>query len=105
MMLRDLILSLRAQPADKRLKLGFANPHSYRGYYNELAFEPKKDVTVGEMLAAATSALGATYGGYKGGQYTMNECTDCWLAEYGDCGEALGLILLGYMLRDESTVK
>lgn len=87
MSLGELIAALEA--ADPRLILpdGFHNPHSYRGYYEQLAFEPAQNVTVGAMLADARSALGAVYEGYKGGSYRMVDYTDCWIAEYGSTGD------------------
>lgn len=99
MTLDELIAALEAEDPDKVLPLGFTNPHSWRGVYSELAFEPTADVTVGRMLADAQSALGATYEGWKGGDYTMDGLTDCWLAEegHGD-GETLGPILLTLLL-------
>lgn len=100
MMLGDLIERLEKESPDTVLRLGFARPHSYRGYYDQLAFEPREAVTVGSMLAAAKEALGKTYQGYKGGDYTMGGYTDCWLAEYGTSGEELGARLLDYMLKD-----
>lgn len=98
MTLGDLIKQLeRADPA-KVVPLGFGNPHSYRGYYEQLAFEPKAGVTVGQMLADAKEALHTTYQGWKGGDYTMNEYTTVWLAEPGCTGEGIGPVLLAYML-------
>jgi hypothetical protein len=95
-----LIEALEAEDPSLVCPRGFARPHSYRGYYDELAFEPARDVTVGEMLAAAKSALGSTYGGWKGGDYTMSEYTYCWLAYRGDTGETLGAVLVSHLLRD-----
>ena len=79
---------------------GFSGPHSYRGYYEDLAFRPAKNVTVGTMLVAARSAVGQVFSGYKGGDYTMDENTDCWLAEYGDTGIpiVIGSTLAVYVL-------
>jgi hypothetical protein len=108
MMLNELIALLEAEDPAKVLPLGFSNPHSWRGVYSELAFEPTANITVGQMLAEARSALGATYEGWKGGEYTMDGLTDCWLAEegHGD-GETLGPILLTLLLAagqlDEAT--
>jgi len=84
--LGELIAYLKTLPPDQRVKHGFTDPHSYRGYYEDLAFEPCEETTVGAMLAAAESALGGVFQGYKGGQYKMTEHTDCWLAEYGNVG-------------------
>ena len=98
MVLRDLIRVLKQERPDKIVPLGFHAPHSYRGIYAELAFEPKEGTTVGEMLACAEQALNTTYTGYKGGEYTMGEFTECNLAYYGDCGESIGTFLLDYMV-------
>jgi hypothetical protein len=98
MTLGELIAALAAAPAGKAVAHGFGNPHSYRGYYDEVAFEPARNITVGDMLAAARSALGATFQGWKGGDYVMKEYTDCWLATEGDCGETIGPVLLRLML-------
>lgn len=65
--------------------VGFANPHSYRGYYERVAFEPTGNTTVGNMLAAAKSALGATYTGYKGGEFTMDADSLVHVACWGQC--------------------
>lgn len=97
--LGELITTLEAADPDKVVPFGFDNPHSYRGYYHDLAFEIATDVTVAAMLADARSALHATYEGWKGGDYTMDEDSDVWLVwERGDCGETLGRVLLHLML-------
>lgn len=98
MVLKDLIAFLETQPKDKVVPLGFNYPHSYRGFYSELAFEPKENATIGEMLDCAKEALDSTYEGYKGGDYTMDEYTNCYLAEYGCTGEGIGIYFLKYMV-------
>ena len=98
MTLRELIDFLTDKDADIVAKIGFANPHSYRGYYDELAFEPAENVTVGKMLESAKKALGTTYCGWKGGDFKMEEYTDVWLAVEGRCGEGIGPTLLLYMV-------
>ena len=98
MTLGELIKFLKSKDRKKIVPLGFDNPHSYRGYYEELAFEPALNISVEEMLDCAKEALGNTYEGYKGGIYKMGNSTDVWLAEYGHCGESIGPILLKYML-------
>ena len=98
MTLGELIAALEKLNPELEVPLGFGEPHSYRGDYYDLAFEPKRNVTVGEMLADAKSALGTTYQGYKGGDFTMNEWTTCWLAEYGSTGETIGPYFLGLLL-------
>lgn len=97
--LGDLIAALEAADPAQRVPLGFTEPHSYRGYYDELAFEVTADVTVGAMLADARSALGATYQGWKGGDYPMDADTPVWLVEReGTTGEQCGAVSLHLML-------
>ncbi len=98
MTLGELIKALEKQNPDLVVPHGFSEPHSYRGYYDELAFEPADNMTIGKMLKCAKYALGKTYTGYKGGDYTMHEWTDVWLAHYGCCGESIGPTLLSYMI-------
>jgi hypothetical protein len=79
-------------------KLGFHNPHSYRGYYEDLCFEPAENVPVGIMLLAAKESLGKTFEGYKGGSFTMEDYTTCWLGYYGHSGgEVIGNVMLSFM--------
>lgn len=92
----------------KVLPIGFRDPCSYRGDYYDLAFEIRRDVRVADMLADARSALGKTFQGYKGGDYTMRESTPVWLVpDYSCCGESLGALLMtalvdGSAFREES---
>jgi hypothetical protein len=100
--LADLITRLEreheAHPG-KHVRTGFHRAQSYRGYYHDLAFEIAHDVTVTAMLDTARQALGATFQGWKGGDYTMGEYTQVWLIpEPGDCGESLGAVLLELLL-------
>lgn len=85
--------------------VGFEHPHSYRGIYSELAFEPARGISIGDMLASAKSALGKTFTGYKGGSFTMGEHSDCYLANYGCSGEAIGVVLLGYMCGEHQSAE
>ena len=73
---------------DKLLRVGFSNPHSYRGYYEQLAFEP---ITSGAQSCAhaleiVRPCLGQVFEGYKGSEYTMHGYTECWFAWYGQSG-------------------
>jgi hypothetical protein len=102
MTLDELITALEAEDPDRVVPLGFTNPHSYRGDYMDLAFEPTADVTIGAMLHAARSAKGTTYEGWKGGEYTMLGYTDCWLAVEGHGGgEIIGPVLLTLLLASD----
>ena len=98
MTLEELIAALEAENPDRTLPLGFTNPHSWRGDYMQLAFEPAANVTIGAMLTDARSALGATYDGWKGGEYTMDKYTDCYLAWRGRVGEEIGPVMLTLLL-------
>jgi hypothetical protein len=66
------------------------DPGSYRGYYADLAFDSKdSSVSAGELLAEAQGAIGKTFTGYKGGDFTMDADTPLWRANYGHCGRAI----------------
>lgn len=97
MFLKELIEYLERKDPNIVVSVGFCCPHSYRGYYTELGFVPKKNTTVGDMLECAKGALGSTYVGWKGGEFTMGEYTDVYLAEYGDTGDEICNVLLDYM--------
>ena len=78
---------LSKQPTDRVCQYGFSNPHSYRGYYEQVAFEPANYVTIGEMLSCVDYALTGTFEGYKGGEYHYDESTPVNIAYYGSCSE------------------
>jgi len=100
--LESLITRLRAEP-DHVVAVGFHNPHSYRGYYTDLAFEVCGPTTIDHLLAVAEGALGVTFTGWKGGDYTMRDYTSVWLVrEEGECGESLGAVLLELLLANVS---
>ena len=75
---------------------GFHNAHSYRGHYEELAVEPKDNVPVSEMISCLERAVGETYTGYKGGEFTMIGSEDVYLAFEGCCGDRI----IGYKVTD-----
>lgn len=69
---------------------GPSEPHSYRGYYSDLAFEQSDSpINAGAFLADLKASLGKTFEGYKGGDYVMADDTPLWMASYGDCGPAI----------------
>jgi len=100
MQLKHLIETLKKHDPNLVVPHGFGFPHSYRGYYEDLAFIPRENVTVGSMLWDAEVALGSTYQGWKGGDFRMVEYTEVWLADEGHEGESLGSRLLAYMLAE-----
>lgn len=87
MNLGELIYVLRSVDPEKVVANGFKNPHSYRGIYADVAFEPATDVTVGSMLEAAENALQWTFTAWKGGEYTYDENDDVWIAVEGCCAD------------------
>ena len=99
MTLGELIKALEKAEPGRVVRFGFSMPDSYRGFYDQVAFRPAQNVTVASMLSYAREALGNTYTGYKGGEFTMDEHTDVWIAEYGQSeGDGIGPTLLRYML-------
>lgn len=95
MNLKNLIEWLEKQSPNAIVPHGFGIPRSYRGYYDQLAFEPVENAVILDMLEHARSALGTTFTGYKGGEYTMDEWTECWIAEYGTSeGDKIGPTML-----------
>jgi hypothetical protein len=101
MTLGELIALLETLPRDRVCVHAFTNPHSWRGVYAELAFEPADNRTIGEMLSAARSAVGTTYQGYKGGYYTMSEWTSVHIERYGTGEDLLPEYGIQWMLGEQ----
>jgi hypothetical protein len=61
-----------------------SKPESYRGYYCDLSFPPSSSpITVRQLLLFASSAIGETFEGYKGGDFAMHAKTPLWASPYG----------------------
>lgn len=61
---------------------------SFRGYYEDLAIGYAKDeCTVECLLALLNDAVGKTFSGYKGGEYTMCTDTVVWVANHGESAD------------------
>ena len=86
MKLGRLIDWLKEQDPKLTVKYGFGGPHSDRGSYDELAFEPVDEATFGDMLKYAELANGSTFTGWKGGLYTMDRSTSVYIGDFGECG-------------------
>lgn len=98
MTLGDMIVALegiRDQTTDIVLPMSLlpVGVDSYRGYLDNLAInwyhrDDHKGVapTVGTLLAQLKTALGKTYQGFKGGNFTMNEDTPVFVAKWGEIG-------------------
>lgn len=68
--------------------------HSYRGYYDELAIGYLEygenfgtEIRVKDLLACLEEANGHCFGGWKGGEYYMNEETPVWVGNEGQAGD------------------
>lgn len=92
MTLGELIVRLEAQPEDNEVEFdfGYLAPdglHSWRGDYADLAigyeYQPSGP-KVAELLADLRAAVGKTFTGYKGGEFTMREDTPVHIDNYGD---------------------
>jgi hypothetical protein len=91
--LGKLIEQLEAMPKDAKVA-NLHEPHSYRGYYSDLAFHFDAGViSASELLSTCKDALGKTFEGYKGGDFFMDSDTPLWVANYGDCGRRLMAVL------------
>ena len=66
---------------------------SYRGYYEFPAIDWREDgsANVGELFNEIESAIGATFTGYKGGNYPMTRSSPLWVSGYGNC-TGLGIV-------------
>lgn len=84
MTLGALIERLESLPAD--LLIGLGDPHSYRGYYSDMAFEEVTPQPVFTLLADCKDAMGKSFTGYKGGDFYMHAGVPLWVADYGCCG-------------------
>jgi hypothetical protein len=98
--LGELIARLEALPEDRAIEFDFGGAiptsfNSWRGVYADLALgfgihgfnggKIETNETVTGLLKKAKHANGGTYGGYKGGHFTMNKNTPVWVDNYGEC--------------------
>lgn len=69
MTLGKFISELEKFPKDKEIE-NICCPHSYRGYYSDLAFEKREgEQTVETLLNVCKDCLGKTFEGYGGGGF------------------------------------
>ena len=80
--------------------VGLAEPHSYRGYYEDLSLEIE-ETTLGASLRAAEDCVGTTFTGWSGGDYVMDNDTRVWCSPHGTSGgsQISALMLDGLLLR------
>lgn len=104
--LGELIAKLEQQDGEADLAVQYhetlrevSDVDSYRGYYSDLAIEPGGDSygSVAYGLDLLREAVGKTFTGYKGGDYTMTSRTLVWVDHYGNYS---GLGVTGVEVRD-----
>ena len=84
--LGKLIAALEAMPPGAEVA-NLNAAHSYRGYYEDLAFEKGTGLRpASELLAECRAAMGQVFEGYKGGDFVMGALTPLWVANYGNTG-------------------
>ena len=75
---------------EDHLVANLSHPHSYRGYYSDLAFEQGTGKTSSkDFLATCKKLVGRVFVGYKGGEYKMTLTTPLWVANWGAFGRPL----------------
>lgn len=94
MKLKELIRMLKKADPNIVVAKGFGEGDSYRGYYEQLAFEPVENTTIGQMLKFAEASVDQMYMGYKGGSYVMTLETDVWLAKYSESGPEIDVSMV-----------
>lgn len=66
-----------------------SDPHSYRGYYEDLSFglfgPTVNKNTVQIFLDELEECVGYTFEGWKGGEFRMGHDTLVWFSEEGSC--------------------
>ena len=71
------------------IQAGLNSPHSYRGYYHDIAFEHGQPCSVAYALELCRSVMEEVFTGYKGGEYQMGRNTPAWIADYGRTGQKI----------------
>lgn len=99
MNLGQLIKRLKREDHNRKIPIGFCNPHSHRGDYSELAFDVELDTDIRSLLSAAEYAVDQDFEGYKGGMYRMTLETECYLTtSKAMCGIEINTALLNQLL-------
>lgn len=77
--------------ADPEELIPLANPHSYRGYYSDLALEPVDDepIKIWQLINQLSDVIDTELTGWKGGEFLMSADTPIWVAPEGTTGAAL----------------
>ena len=82
MELKEFKQQIEQAEAGKTFDYGISEPFSWRGIYNEVAFEIlEQPMTRDEILANIEKAYTGTFYGYKGGEYTYEDYTEVHFEE------------------------
>lgn len=68
----------------------FSSPHSYRGYYEDVAFELSSSKSVQHIKDCVFTAYDATFTGWKGGEYSYWDDTLVHLSYRGHADDDYG---------------
>lgn len=74
---------------------------SWRGSYSELTICEGGTQTLGELIADLEAAIGKTFEGYKGGDFTMSRHSLVYADPFG---EYIGVCIVGGVVRDGAVV-
>jgi len=97
----DWLEDYQQKHPDATTKFGWTEGGSYRGYYDEFSVEPSdSEVDIETMIGVLCDAIGQTFYGYKGGEYTMNESSEVYYAPYGNTGPIVSKALLRAIFED-----
>jgi hypothetical protein len=105
-----VIKQLKKLPKETIFINGFHEPHSYRGYYEQVAFEPFDNVTSEALLMSCEASMEGVYIGWKGGEYTYDKKSIFNVAYEGSTSPRSAYILfiaelMGYMEVPEDLFK
>jgi hypothetical protein len=96
----EILAYLSHLPKHKPTRWAFSCPHSYRGYYEQVAIMAHDyESTVGGLIEEVTMCL-STFTGWKGGEYTMDRDTPVWVASAGNTGFPLTWSFLDLVIGD-----
>jgi len=96
MTIQELIESLSSLNGDVLFEKGLCNPHSYRGYYDQLGVEPCEN-SIENMISCLRDSIGETFHGWKGGDFTMHDSTNVYLAHEG----CTGMLITGILVKSD----
>ena len=85
MNLGELITKLENLPPETLVWPGLGEAHSYRGFYDQISFEPEGSMPASEALIKAKAEIGSTHTGWGGGEFYYDESTPVNFAEMGCC--------------------